>query len=110
MQILASQIFIHPFTLSAHGGRFNTYQYGLDDSDVSGWNVQAFGLVNGTAGILDDEDFKDRDSAFAYAQELSRQYQITIDWLETRCTDGVEDHHVPSHDAPRHDDLQMAEN
>ena len=104
MQILASQIFIYPFTLSPMGNRFNTYQHGLDDSDVDGWNVQAFGLVNGTAGILDDEDFKDRDSAFAYAQELSRQYQITIDWLETRCTDSAEDRHVPSHD-----DLKMAE-
>ena len=105
MQILASQIFIHPFTSSVHGGRFNTYQHGLDVSDAHGWNVQSWGLINGTAGILDDEDFKDRESALAYAYKLSRQYQITIDWLETRTSPSVEDHHVPSHDAADHDGL-----
>ena len=110
MHILASQIFIHPFTLSSVGARFNTYQYGLDDSDAHGWNVQSWGLINGTAGILDDEDFISRDSAFAYAQELSQRYQIEIDWFETRYSPSADDHHVPSHDAADHDDLRSAEN
>lgn len=78
MNIRPSKIFMNPFTLLPDGDRFDTYEYGLDDSSVDGWNVQASGLINGTAGILDDEDFADIDSAHIYAQNLSRKYQIGI--------------------------------
>jgi hypothetical protein len=82
MQILASQIFVYPFTLSSRGHRFNTYEQGLDDSDVNGWNVQVFGLIDGTAGILDDGDFPDFNAAHAYALELSHQYGVLPDYMD----------------------------
>ena len=82
MQILASQIFVHPFTLSSRGHRFNTYEQGLDDFDVNGWNVQVFGLIDGTAGIIDDGDFPNFNAAHAYALELSHQYGILPDYMD----------------------------
>lgn len=109
MQILPSQIFIYPFTLTLRGQRINTFEYGLDDSDVDGWNVQAFGLINGTAGILDDGDFADINAAYAFAQELAVQYQIPIDCMDDRSAI-VADHHLPTRDALDHDDLRMLEN
>jgi hypothetical protein len=77
MQILASQIFVYPFTLSSRGHRFNTYEQG-----VNGWNVQVFGLIDGTAGILDDGDFPDFNAAHAYALELSHQYGVLPDYMD----------------------------
>ena len=96
MQILPSQIFIYPFTLSTHGQRFNTFEYGLDDTDFHGWNVQAFGLLNGTACVIDDGDFTDLNAAYAYAHDLSQQYQIPIDCMEDAPTTATV-HHDPAH-------------
>lgn len=82
MQILPSQIFIKPFTLSPQGERFNTYEYDRNDSEINGWNVQVFGLIDGTATILDDGDFPDINAAFAHALELSHRYQIPIHCMD----------------------------
>ena len=81
MQILASHIAINAFAISADGEKFIIYDFELNDPAIRGWNVQGWGLIDGTAGILDDEDFKDMSSAFIYAAKLSRQYQLGADGM-----------------------------
>ena len=95
MKILPNQIFIYPFTLSPQGERFNTFEYGLDDSDVHGWNVRVWGLIDGTYGILDDGDFIDIDAAYAHAQELSELYQVPIDCMDDRPLSSNDDTQFP---------------
>jgi hypothetical protein len=86
MQIQASHVSINAFTISVDGEKFITSNFELNSPAVHGWNVQAWGLIDETAGILDDEDFKDMSSAFAYALTLTRQYHLTSDGMGAMST------------------------
>jgi hypothetical protein len=83
--ILYSEVYIYPYITLHKTGRHDAYEYGADDSSCEGWNVQTFGLINGTAGMIDDDDFADKDVAFAYAQALVDRHGIKmIQDAETR--------------------------
>lgn len=78
MDINLSQIFIQPFTINYEYDHFNTYEYGLDDGDVDGWNVQSWGLFNCNAEIIHDKYFHDLEAAISYAKTISRQFNAEI--------------------------------
>lgn len=78
MDIKLSQIFIEPFTIDNDNERFNTYEHGLDDSDIDGWNVHSWGLFNCNAEIIHDKDFDDLGAAISYAKTISRQFNAEI--------------------------------
>lgn len=77
MGVNLSEIFIDPYTY-IEGDRINTYEHGLEDTDIDGWNVHSWGLLNWTAEIIHDEDFADLDAAVAYAKAISRQFDAQI--------------------------------
>lgn len=69
-----TEIAIHPFR-EDEDGWYNTGGDGPED----GWNVHAFGDADGEAAILEDENFDDYESAWAFALELSDNYGVEID-------------------------------
>lgn len=73
------EVAIHPFTVDQEGDMFNTYDEGLEESDIDGWNVHSFGTVNGKASIIDEEDFETLEEAMEFAEELAEKYDVGID-------------------------------
>jgi hypothetical protein len=78
VSILYSGVYIYPYINRPETGRHDAYEYGADDSSCEGWHVQSFGLINGTARMIDDEDFDDKDSGFAYAEALAKDHGVEL--------------------------------
>lgn len=77
MSLYISDIFVYPFTKCLSGDRVNTHKEGMEDTRVDGWSVQLFGLINGTAGMIDEWDFPDLKAADLHACNLAQHHQIS---------------------------------
>lgn len=70
-----TEVAIYPFREDEENGHYNTGGEGEED----GWDVHSFGNCDGGCDILDDEDFDDYETAWAFALELSERYGVYID-------------------------------
>jgi hypothetical protein len=77
MIIRYSEIYVYPYA-TRDGERIHACKSGYDDLSVEGWHMQSFGMINGTAGVIDDQDFDDVHAACDAARHLARQHALPM--------------------------------